>query len=227
MSNKVSIKDIKSKVKASNSDPIKFTFGLGENTIDVAFKLGMTLAEESVFIDRVCSNSFDVNGNYLPEYKNILFSVTVMQMLSNITIPKEKDDKGIEIIDMEEYKKWDSYFHFVETIYSTSTNYKDQCKFAGYIKHLEGMVNDKINYIKEQNFNKSKLDELFDTVNEEVKKFSSKFDGIDMKQFVEDLHKVAGMIGNVDNKTIVDEIVKVNQKTDKKDKIVNIADVKQ
>ena len=54
MSNKVSIKDIKSKVKASNSDPIKFTFGLGENTIDVAFKLGMTLAEESVFIDRVC-----------------------------------------------------------------------------------------------------------------------------------------------------------------------------
>lgn len=231
MSNKVSIKDIKSKVKASNSDPIKFTFDSGENTIEVEFKRCLTLAEESVFIKRICDNSFDTNNNFLPEYKDILFSVTVMQMLSNITIPKSKNNNGIEMIDFEEYKKWDSYFHFIDTIYKvglpSSNSPEDINNFSEYVEHLEDMVNDKINYIKEQNAHKSKLDELFDTVKDEVKKYSSKFDNVDMKQFTEDLHKISGMVGKVDTKTILDEIIKVNQKTNSKDKIVNIADVKQ
>jgi len=231
MSNKVSIKDIKSKVKASNSDPIKFTFGRGENAIDVEFQPCLTLAEESIFIKRICDNSFDADNNYLPEYKSILFSVTVMQMLSNITIPKKKNNNGIEMIDVEEYKKWDSHFNFIDTIYKvglpSSNSPEDINKFAGYVEHLEDMVNDQIEYIKEQKFNKSKLDELFDTVKDEVKKYSVKFDNIDMKQFAEDLHRISGMVDNADTKTIIDEIVKVNQKTDKKDKIVNIADIKQ
>ena len=225
MSNKVSIAKIKAAVKASKQDTIKFTFGVVPNTIDVEFKPMLSLAEESVFIERVSSNVFDIDGNYRPEYKPFVFCSTMMQMMSNLTIPKVKvEDK--EIVDFEEFKRWDRYFSFVETIYSASVNDKDQYKFAGYIEHLEDMVNDKINYIKEQNAHKSKLDELFDTVNEEVKKFSSKFDNIDIKQFAEDLHKISGMVGNVDTKTIIDEIVKANQKTDSKDKIVNIADVK-
>ena len=221
MSNKVSIKDIKAAVKAKKQDTIKFTFGSGENSIEVEFKQMLSLAEESVFIDRVCNNSFDTNNNFLPEYKDILFSVTVMQMLSNITIPKSKNDNGVEMIDFAEYKKWDSHFHFVETIYSASMNDEDQYKFAGYVDHLEDMVNDKIEYIKEQNFNKSKLDELFTAITDAVNKQSSSFDGVDMKDV---LNKIANM--KLDNKTIIDEILKQSKK-DNKDKVVDIKAAKK
>ena len=232
MSNKVSIKEIKAKVKASKSDPIKFTFGSDDYAIDVEFKPSLSLVEESIFIDRVCSNSFDSEGNYLPEYESLMFTATMLQMMSNFPILKKKSQSKNEILDLETIKQFDDIYHFKNSILSYMENSdigedipKGMSEFINYIDHLEDMVADKIEYIKEQNLRKSKLDELYDEIKTQINKFGNKFDGIDIKQFAEDLHKIASMIGNVDNKTIVDEIIKLSSKV-KKDNVVNIKDVK-
>jgi hypothetical protein len=221
---KLTIKQVKDKIKNYNSNPIKFTFGSDDYAIDVEFKPSLSLVEESIFIDRVCSNSFDSEGNYLPEYESLMFTATMLQMMSNFPIPKKKSQDKNEILDLETIKQFDNIYHFKNSILNPD-KISIENKFIDYIDHLEDMVADKIEYIKEQNLRKSKLNELYDEVKTQINKFGNKFDGIDMKQFVEDLHKIAGMIGNVDNKIIVDEIIKLNSKV-KKDNIVNIKDVK-
>jgi len=229
MSNKVSIKDIKAAVKANKQDPIKFTFGSGENTIDVEFQPSLSLTDEILFVQRVVNGVF-IGDEYHNEYKDIVFTNVLLDMMSNLSLPYMGTGND-KVTNLSILKDWDNALHFKNIIYKegkpSSNSPENVNNFSDYVEHLEDMVEDKIEYIKEHNFNKSKLDELFDTVNEEVKKFSSKFDNIDIKQFAEDLHKISGMVGNVDTKTIIDEIVKANQKTDSKDKIVNIADVKQ
>lgn len=227
MSNKVSIKDIKAIVKANKQDTIKFTFGSVPNAIEIEFKPRLSLAEESVFVNRVCNNSFDINDDYQPEYQNIMFDITMMQMLSNLPIPKEKNDKGVEMIDFEEFKAWDNELHFKNTILKAGLPSSDSPEnindFSDYIVFLEDMVNDKINYLKEQNLHKSKVDEFFSTLTDVVNKQSANLDGVDINAV---LKKIASM--KLNDKTIIDEILKQSKKDeDAKNKVVNIKKAKK
>lgn len=229
MSKKVSISDIKSKVKASHSDPIKFTFGSGENSIDVEFKPNLNLTDEILFVQRVVNGVF-INGEYHSEYRDISFINVLLDMMSNLSLPYVEQDNE-KVVNLSILKEWDNVFKFKNTLYKYAQQNNDgftskEFDFIDYIVYLEDAVSEKINYIKEQNFNKSKLDELLDTVKEEVKKFSTKFDKVDMNQFAEDLHKISGMVGKVDIKTILDEIID-HSKEIKENKVVDIKSIKQ
>lgn len=225
MSNKVSIKDIKAAVKANKQDTIKFTFGSGENTIDIEFKPRLTLLEESAFVQRVSENVFDADCNYRPEYFSTLFALNVIQFMSNLTIPKMKVNTD-EVVDMEEFKAWNDCFEFIHTIlsYAESASSNDHLtdkkySFIKYIDHLADTVWDKINYLKQQKLHTSKFDELCDELKSVVDKLDTDLSSVDMKAV---LNKIANM-PKLDDKTIIDEIVKASNKS----KVVNIKDAKK
>ena len=223
MSKKVSISDIKSKVKASNSDPIKFTFGSGENTIDVEFQPSLSLTDEILFVQRVVNGVF-IGDEYHNEYKDIVFTNVLLDMMSNLSLPYMGTGND-KVTNLSILKDWDNALHFKNTIYKaglpSSKSPENVNNFSDYVEHLEDMVEDKIEYIKEQNANKSKLDELFTALTDAVNKQSLSLDGVDIKAV---LNKIATM--KLDDKTIIDEILKQSKK-DNKDKVVDIKTVKK
>ena len=223
MSNKVSIKDIKAAVKANKQDTIKFTFGSGENTIDVEFQPSLSLTDEIMFVQRVVNGVF-IGDEYHNEYKDIVFTNVLLDMMSNLSLPYMGTGND-KVTNLSILKDWDNALHFKNTIYKaglpSSKSPENVNNFSDYVEHLEDMVDDKIEYIKEHNFNKSKLDELFTALTDAVNKQSANLDGVDMKAV---LNKIANM--KLDDKTIIDEILKQSKK-DNKDKVVDIKEAKK
>ena len=215
MNKKVSISEIKKTMDTNTNNIVKIFFKANNSDkgFEANFKTTLPLTQEFLLIELAVQGTF-INDNYKPEYQHISFVNAILSTMSNITLPKI--DNGN--VNLSILADWDNCFDFVGTLYENS-------RICTYIHYLEDVVNKKIEYIKEQNLRKSKLDELYDEIKVQINKFGNKFDRIDMKQFAEDLHKIASMIGNVDNKTIVDEIIKLSNKV-KKDNVVNIKDVK-
>ena len=225
--NKISVGNINQIIKNSNSSAVILELTAKDKIYTIAFKRYLSIEEESKFISRVIGCSFDqISDEYLPQYSELGKWIAVLQFMTNIEIPIINNTTNIDIEKCKSFINASCIKDKIDSWGKLPIDNERHLVYA-YIYRLFSLVDDKINYIKEQNAHKSKLDELFDTVKDEVKKYSSKFDNVDMKQFTEDLHKISGMVGKVDTKTILDEIIKVNQKTNSKDKIVNIADVKQ
>jgi len=98
-----------SEVKSANTDVITYDFG--EKSFDVKLKTDMTVDEKSTFIDRVVNGCFDSNNEYRPEFRDAIFQITVLQMLSDVPVftkkMKELDEndneteKKIDVIDID------------------------------------------------------------------------------------------------------------------------------
>lgn len=98
-----------SEVESANTDVVTYDFG--EKSFDVKLKTDMTVDEKSTFIDRVVNGCFDSNNEYRPEFRDAIFQITVLQMLSDVPVftkkMKELDEKGnetekkIDVIDID------------------------------------------------------------------------------------------------------------------------------
>lgn len=98
-----------SEVESANTDVVTYDFG--EKSFDVKLKTDMTVDEKSTFIDRVVNGCFDSNNEYRPEFRDAIFQITVLQMLSDVPVftkkMKELDEndneteKKIDVIDID------------------------------------------------------------------------------------------------------------------------------
>lgn len=97
----------------------------------------LSLEERLLFIDRVSSFCINENGEELPEYFDVIFWTTVFQMMSNMPIPKIKDELGEESIDLVTMSAW---------IESLPADFMAKLRHANneYIIDLEWKCNDKI-----------------------------------------------------------------------------------
>lgn len=78
---------------------------------EIIAKTDLSVDEIGLFVDRVVNACFDRNSEYHPEYKDVIFQITVLQMLTNIDVYSKKvnelDDeekptgKKVNIIDVE------------------------------------------------------------------------------------------------------------------------------
>lgn len=101
----------------------------GEREVyEIIAKTDLSIEEIGLFVDRVVNACFDENGEYRPEYKDVIFQITVLQMLTNIGVYSKKVNeldseekptgKKISIIDVEKTyalcKELDLYKLFIE-----------------------------------------------------------------------------------------------------------------
>lgn len=88
---KINKKDLEKFIKVSNTDntltiPYNFVESDTQYEIEVNVRNYMTIDEKSTFIQRVISNCFDENGNYIPEYRDPMFQITILQMLTDVPV---------------------------------------------------------------------------------------------------------------------------------------------
>lgn len=57
----------------------------------------LSLEERLLFIERVSSFCINENGEELPEYFDLIFWTTVFQMMSNMPLPKIKNEESIDL----------------------------------------------------------------------------------------------------------------------------------
>ena len=215
MSNKVSIKEIKDVVKSADNKPVEFTFGKLDKTITVEFKPHLSLTDELLFVQRVINGVF-IGTEYHNEYKNIVFLSVFLDMMSNLSLPCS-GTKDNRVIDLVTLKDWDNVFHFKDTINTFYTSFgnvseeiptEDQHEFACYVDYLERLVDDKIDYIREQNLHKSKFDDLIDEIHNFVTQLEDKFSGIDVQELYSTISNISNKINGIDDGKIIDILAK-------------------
>ena len=87
------------------------TYSFGEKSFDVTLKTEMTVDDKSTFIDRVVNGCFDNNNESRPEFRDAIFQITILQMLSDVPVftkkMKELDENNnetenkIDVVDID------------------------------------------------------------------------------------------------------------------------------
>lgn len=108
--NKKVLSEYVNSVIPSSELTVSYTYGDGQS-FDVQVKRRMTVDEKTMFVDRVANGCFDDYDEYRPEMRDVVFQITVLQMLTNIPVYSSKidltDEAGIptgkktEIVDID------------------------------------------------------------------------------------------------------------------------------
>lgn len=119
--------------------------------MEAHIKTTLSIPEQGMFIDRVISSCFDTDGDFMPQYLDPIFAITLLQMTTDIppltSTISLKDESGNEtgekatIIDIEKTYELCKAINLI-------ANVKDK-QYQNLIHSLKDMVNDKLLYFKQ------------------------------------------------------------------------------
>jgi hypothetical protein len=102
---KIAVNTVKTFLKENKSeDAYTKTFTVGESSFEVTFHTALTVAEKSVFVNRVVSGCFDAAGKFRPEYVSPMLRATILQVCTNLpvlTLKGEQAEDGGSLMDVE------------------------------------------------------------------------------------------------------------------------------
>lgn len=119
--------------------------------METHIKTTLSIPEQGMFIDRVISSCFDADGDFMPQYLDPIFAITLLQMTTDIppltSTISLKDESGNEtgekatIIDIEKTYELCKAINLIENI-------KDK-HYQNLVHSLKDMINDKLLYFKQ------------------------------------------------------------------------------
>ena len=139
--------------------------------MEIALKTSLTIPEKGIFVDRVVAPCFDENGDFMPQYLDPLFMITLLQMTTNVPVIEDavpvmnedgtESEEQVSIINIEKTYELCRAINLVKN--ANDVNYQ------ALIAELKQMVSDKLAYIKEMNLRKASnsltiLRPLFDAI---------------------------------------------------------------
>ena len=139
--------------------------------MEIALKTSLTIPEKGIFVDRVVAPCFDENGDFMPQYLDPLFMITLLQMSTNVPVIEDavpvmnedgtESEEKVSIINIEKTYELCRAINLVKN--ANDVNYQ------ALIAELKQMVSDKLAYIKEMNLRKASnsltiLRPLFDAI---------------------------------------------------------------
>ena len=139
--------------------------------MEIALKTSLTIPEKGIFVDRVVAPCFDENGDFMPQYLDPLFMITLLQMTTNVPVIEDvvpvmnedgtESEEKVSIINIEKTYELCRAINLVKN--ANDVNYQ------ALIAELKQMVSDKLAYIKEMNLRKASnsltiLRPLFDAI---------------------------------------------------------------
>ena len=139
--------------------------------MEIALKTSLTIPEKGIFVDRVVAPCFDENGDFMPQYLDPLFMITLLQMTTNVPVIEDavpvmnedgtESEEKVSIINIEKTYELCRAINLVKN--ANDVNYQ------ALIAELKQMVYDKLAYIKEMNLRQASnsltiLRPLFDAI---------------------------------------------------------------
>lgn len=125
--------------------------------MEIVLKTSLTIPEKGMFVDRVVIPCFDVEGDFMPQYLDPLFMITLLQMTTNVPPIEDVipivDEAGNEtgekttIMNIEKTYELCKAINLVKNVVDT--------KYQALIEELRQMVADKLAYMKDVNARKA------------------------------------------------------------------------
>lgn len=128
-----------------------------EAVMEISVKTDLTIPEKGIFVDRVVNACFDVDGDFLPQYLDPVFAITLLQMTTNVPV-FEKEVKNtllngdeaptsVKVLDIEKTYGLCKAINLVRNI--------DDERYKALVADLKGMVTAKLEYMKQVNSKKT------------------------------------------------------------------------
>lgn len=157
---KKSINTLMDIYKRNSTDTVlKMTDSQDDSTVimEIALKTSLTIPEKGVFVDRVVAPCFDENGDFMPQYIDPLFMITLLQMTTNVPAVEDMipvvDEAGVETGDKTAIINIEKTYELCKAI-NLVKNVTD-IAYQSLISELQQMVADKLAYMKDVNARKA------------------------------------------------------------------------
>ena len=123
-----------------------------ECLMEIPVKNELSIEDKGNFIDRVANACFDTDGNFVPQYFEPVFEITLLQMLTPIPVFEQEieldDGTKTSVVDIE---KTYALCNAIDLIY----NIKDKT-FQHLVIELKDMVDEKIDFMKQMKLSSEK-----------------------------------------------------------------------
>lgn len=131
---------------------VTINYQVGGEAIPVQLKTGLSLANTSAFVDYVVLGSFTEDGDYIPEYQELMMFGAVLRFLSNVPLPETEDseckEKMLDLAALHELMDSMDLIARIRAMY----NSKDEAKRRLWklFDRLECMTLEKLEFRRQQ-----------------------------------------------------------------------------
>ena len=119
-----------------------------EIIMEISVKNELSIEDKGNFIDRVVNACFDTDGDFIPQYLDPVFMITLLQMTTNVPIFEREieldDGSKTTVIDIEKTYELCKAINLIH-------NVKDNA-FQTLVAELRGMTVEKLDYMKQMRF---------------------------------------------------------------------------
>ncbi|HIT54479.1 MAG TPA: hypothetical protein IAD07_11135 [Candidatus Fimivicinus intestinavium] len=171
---------------------VRINYQCGGETIPILLKNTLSLTETSAFVDRVTLGSFDGEGDYIPEYQELMMFGAILQFLSNVPLPERRDpESGRRLLDLARLHEMMDATDLLTRI-RAMYNAKDpeEQRLWKLFDRLECMVLEKLEFRRQQAAGRTKLDGLFESATRLLDHWDGAFDGVDLHAFAQKLSQL-------------------------------------
>ena len=132
---------------------VTINYQAGGETIPVQLKTELSLADTSAFVDYVVLGSFTPDGDYIPEYQELMIFGAILQFLSNVPLPELRDpETGRKLLDLAAlYELMDSMDLLTRIRAMYNSKDETERRLWKLFDRLEYMVLEKLEFRKQQN----------------------------------------------------------------------------
>lgn len=119
-----------------------------EIIMGISVKNELSIEDKGNFIDRVVNACFDTDGDFIPQYLDPVFMITLLQMTTNVPVFEREieldDGSKTTVIDIEKTYELCKAINLIH-------NVKDNA-FQALVAELRGMTVEKLDYMKQMRF---------------------------------------------------------------------------
>lgn len=119
-----------------------------EIIMEISVKNELSIEDKGNFIDRVVNACFDMDGDFIPQYLDSVFMITLLQMTTNVPVFEREieldDGSKTTVIDIEKTYELCKAINLIH-------NVKDNA-FQALVAELRGMTVEKLDYMKQMRF---------------------------------------------------------------------------
>lgn len=129
--------------------------------MEINVKTRLTIDEKGMFVDRVVNACFNDNGDYMPQYLESVFAITLLQMTTNVPVFEttvQDGDEAYGVVDIERTYELCKAIN-LEAAVTDST-------YQNLVRELRSMVADKLAYRKQMQLSRER--EILNRAREEV-----------------------------------------------------------
>lgn len=119
-----------------------------EIIMEISVKNELSIEDKGNFIDRVVNACFDTDGDFIPQYLDPVFMITLLQMTTNVPVFEREieldDGSKATVVDIEKTYELCKAINLIH-------NVKDNA-FQALVAELRGMTVEKLDYMKQMRF---------------------------------------------------------------------------